>query len=46
MNTFTRFDGDQKSERIGQGIHLVIDAKVPHIAGDFSAEDPKTFLIV
>ncbi|MCJ1264872.1 hypothetical protein MMC22_004747 [Lobaria immixta] len=39
VGAFIRFDGDQKSERIGQDIRLVIDAKVPHIAGDFSYED-------
>ena len=36
---FARFDGDEQLERIGQEIHLVIDAKVPYIAGAFSAED-------
>lgn len=39
IDTFTHFDGDEQLEKIGQEIHLMIDAKVPFIAGDFSAED-------
>jgi len=37
--TFLHFDGDDKSQRIGQEINLVIDAKIPSIAGDFSERD-------
>lgn len=42
IDTFTNLDADEKSEKIGQEIHLVIDAKVSHIAGGFSAEDRKS----
>ncbi|MCJ1260613.1 hypothetical protein MMC22_000475 [Lobaria immixta] len=41
-DAFIRFDGDEQSEKIGQEIHLVIDAKVPQIARSFSAEDRKS----
>lgn len=40
LGTFTHFNGDGRS--IAQDIDLVIDAKMPHIAGDFSAEDRKS----
>ena len=39
VSTYLRFDGDDKSHKIGQEIDLVIDAKIPNIAGDFSNED-------
>lgn len=39
VSAYMRFDGDEKSQRIGQDINLVIDAKIPHITGDFSDED-------
>ncbi|KAF6234181.1 hypothetical protein HO173_007601 [Letharia columbiana] len=35
VSTYMRFDGDEKSQRIGQDINLVIDAKIPYITGDF-----------
>ncbi|KAA6412091.1 MAG: hypothetical protein FRX48_04241 [Lasallia pustulata] len=41
VSTYLHFDGDNKSQRIGQEIDLVIDAKIPSIAGDFSDEDRK-----
>lgn len=39
VSTYLRFDGDEKSQKIGQEIDLVIDAKIPEIAGGFSNED-------
>ena len=42
IDTFTHIDGDEQSEKIAREIHLVIDAKVPHIAGDFTVEDRKS----
>lgn len=39
VSAYMRFDGDEKSQRIGQDINLVIDAKIPHITGDFNDED-------
>ena len=39
FSTYMRFDGDEKSWMIGQEINLVIDAKIPHIAGRFDHED-------
>ncbi|SLM34305.1 P-loop containing nucleoside triphosphate hydrolase [Lasallia pustulata] len=41
VSTYLHFDGDDKSQIIGQEIDLVIDAKIPSIAGDFSDEDRK-----
>ncbi|SLM34065.1 P-loop containing nucleoside triphosphate hydrolase, partial [Lasallia pustulata] len=41
VSTYLHFDGDDKSQRIGQEINLVIDAKIPSIAGDFSDVDRK-----
>lgn len=41
VSTYMRFDGDEKSQRIGQDINLVIDAKIPYITGDFKDEDRK-----
>ncbi|SLM33794.1 nacht and ankyrin domain protein [Lasallia pustulata] len=41
VSTYLHFDGDENSQRIGQEINLVIDAKIPSIAGDFSDEDRK-----
>ena len=41
VSTYMRFDGDEKSQRIGQDINLVIDAKIPYITGDFIDEDRK-----
>ncbi|KAL9133666.1 MAG: hypothetical protein Q9175_005155 [Cornicularia normoerica] len=41
VSTYVHFDGDDKSQRIGQDINLVIDAKIPHIMGDFNDEDRK-----
>lgn len=38
VGTYLHFDGDDKSQRIGQEINLVIDHKIPHIARDFSVE--------
>ena len=35
VTTYIRFDGDDKSQQIGQEINLVIDAKVPYITGGF-----------
>ena len=35
VSTYIRFDGDEKSQRIGQEINLVIDANIPHITGGF-----------
>ena len=40
-STYLHFDGDDKSERIGQEINLVIDAKIPSIVGYFRDEDRK-----
>ena len=39
--TYMRFDGDEKSWMIGQEINLVIDAKIPHVAGGFDHEQRK-----
>ena len=39
VSTYVHFDGDQKSQMIGQEINLVIDAKIPYITGEFSVED-------
>ncbi|KAL9066656.1 MAG: hypothetical protein Q9161_007415 [Pseudevernia consocians] len=41
VSTYMRFDGNEKSHEIGQEINLVIDAKIPHIMGDFSDENRK-----
>ena len=41
FSTYMRFDGDEKSWMIGQEINLVIDAKIPHIAGGFDHEERK-----
>ena len=41
VSTFVRFDGNDKSDLIGNEINLVIDAKMPEIAADFSTEDCK-----
>ena len=41
FSTYMRFDGDEKSWMIGQEINLVIDAKIPHIAGGFDHEGRK-----
>ena len=41
FSTYMRFDGDEKSWMIGQEINLVIDAKIPHIAGGFDQEERK-----
>ena len=39
VSTFVRFDGNDKSDLIAKEINLVIDAKMPEIAADFSTED-------
>ena len=39
ISTYVHFDGNKKSQTIGQEINLVIDAKIPHITGEFSGED-------
>ncbi len=39
VSTYIRFDGDEKSQRIGQEINLVIDAKIPHLTGGFDEKD-------
>ena len=39
VSTYMRFDGNEKSQRIGHEINLVIDAKIPHITGGFNDED-------
>ncbi|MCJ1428331.1 hypothetical protein MMC29_006240, partial [Sticta canariensis] len=36
VSTYLRFDGDDELETIGKEIDLVIDAKIPDIASDFS----------
>ena len=41
VSTYMRFDGDEKSERIGKEINLVIDVKSPDIMGGFSHEERK-----
>ena len=41
VSTFIRFDGDEKLQRIGQEINLVIDAKIPHLTGGFNEKDRK-----
>lgn len=38
VSTFVRFDGNDRSDLIAKEINLVIDAKVPEIAADFSTE--------
>ena len=38
VSTYLHFDGDDKSQRIGQDIDLVIDHEMPRIAKGFSAE--------
>ena len=40
-STYLHFDGDDKSQQIGQEINLVIDARIPDIAGQFVEEDRK-----
>ncbi|KAL7945674.1 hypothetical protein V8C42DRAFT_345266 [Trichoderma barbatum] len=39
ITTYIRFDGDDKSEEIGNEINLVIDARVDEIAQDFKEND-------
>ena len=39
VSTYLRFDGDDKSQEISQEINLVIDARIPDIAADFSDDD-------
>ena len=41
ISTYVHFDGDDKSQKIGQEINLVIDARIPYITGDFNDEDRK-----
>lgn len=41
VSTYMRFDGDEKSERIGEEINLVIDVKIPDIMGGFNHEERK-----
>ena len=41
VSTYLRFDGDDKSQRIGQEINLVIDHEIPRIAGGFTDEHRK-----
>lgn len=41
FDTFFHINGDEKSQRIGQEINLIIDSKVPSIMGDFSENDRK-----
>ena len=41
IGSYLRFDGDDKSDEIGQEIYLVIDAKIAIIAADFSDENQK-----
>ncbi|MCJ1423388.1 hypothetical protein MMC29_001271 [Sticta canariensis] len=41
VSTYLHFDGDDESETIGKEIDLVIDAKIPDIAGDFSDGERK-----
>ena len=38
VSTYLHFDEDDKSQRIGQEINLVIDHKMPRIARGFSVE--------
>ena len=38
-STYLRFDGDEKSQQIGQEINLVIDAEIQNITSGFSGED-------
>ena len=38
VSTYLHFDGDDKSQRIGQEINLVIDHEMPRIARGFSVE--------
>ncbi|KAL8740703.1 MAG: hypothetical protein Q9190_006623 [Brigantiaea leucoxantha] len=40
-STYLHFDGGDKSQQIGQEINLVIDAKIPDIAGQFNEKDRK-----
>ncbi len=39
VSTYVRFDSTEKSPRIAEEINLVIDAKIPNIARNFSAGD-------
>ena len=39
VSTYIRFDGDEKSQKIGQEINLVIDAKIPHLTGGFNEKN-------
>lgn len=41
VSTYMRFDGDEKSERIGQEINLVIDSEIENIMGGFDHEERK-----
>ena len=41
VSTYLRFDGDDKSQRIGQEINLVIDHEIPRITGGFTDEHRK-----
>lgn len=41
VSTYMRFDGDEKTERIGEEINLVIDVKMPDIIGGFDHEERK-----
>ena len=41
ISTYLHFDGDDKSQRIGQDINLVIDREMPRIAKGFSVEHCK-----
>jgi len=41
VSTYLRFDGDEKSQRIGQEINLVIDHEMPRITKGFSVEHCK-----
>ena len=37
-STYLRINGDEKSQKVGQEIDLVIDAEIPKIIGDFTDE--------
>ena len=39
VSTYIHFDGDEKSQQIGEEINLVIDAKIPHITGGFDLQE-------
>ena len=41
ISTYLHFDGDDKSQKIGQEINIVIDHEMPRIAKGFSAEHCK-----